>query len=366
MASEVGGDVWLTKPLRRSRLYKCLQSLLNQSGASSRQEPAPAADSEALGAASKELSSPSKGFQGRILLAEDNPINLKVVLAMLQKTGLKVDAVRNGQDAYEAFVTTPYDLVFMDWQMPHMDGLQATQEMRKHEASRNKCDAEKQKDGETSFTRPATSDQRRQRNHVPIIAMTANAMPGDREKCLAAGMDDYLVKPLRMSAVINMLESWLPHQESAWTMDLGEAHESPHAHLSDGGMPESDDVAPCAASTIWDPNVSLSHMDGDPVLLRELIEMFLETGPSTLSKIRQALDGQDFMTAERSAHTLKGSVGAFRVEPLMVLAADLERLAVEQRGDKAELVYQQLSEKMTQLLREFQEYLHQFCLLKNT
>ncbi|MDT7041886.1 response regulator [Candidatus Nitronereus thalassa] len=361
LASEVGGDLWLTKPLRRSRLYKCLQSLLNQPGALSRREAVPE-KSEAQGGVIKGLTSPAKGFQGRILLAEDNPINLKVVLGMLQKSGVEVDAVSNGREAYKAFVTTRYDLVFMDWQMPHMDGLQATQEMRKHEALGSNRDAEKQNDGKKTL-------ERRHRDHVPIIAMTANAMPGDREKCLAAGMDDYLVKPLRMSAVVDMLTTWLPLQESAWDRELDETHDSTCVTLSDDnseGMPSSDDVTPCGESTIWDPSIALSHLDGDPVLLHELIEMFLEIGPATLSKIRQALDDQDLITIERSAHTLKGSVGAFRVDSLMVLAADLERLAVEQRGDKAELVFQQLSEKMTQLFREFQEYLHHLCAQKNS
>jgi PAS domain S-box-containing protein len=346
LASEVGGNVWLTKPLRRSRLYKCLQSLLTQTGFFPSKDPV-SAELEVLVSATNGPSSTPYGFQGRILLAEDNPINLKVVLGMLQKTGVVVDSVRDGREAYEAFAKNPYDLVFMDWQMPHMDGLQATQEMRKHEAM--------------------ATDEGRHRNHVPIIAMTANAMPGDREKCLAAGMDDYLVKPLRMSAVVEMLGNWLPSQDASGNQGGEAAQELAPGNLGDekcGSIPELEEAPQCNAHTIWDPNIALSHMDGDPILLRELIELFLETGPATLLKIREALDNQDFQTAEHSAHTLKGSVGAFRVESLMVLAAEVERLAFEKRADNLEIVYQQLAENMTQLLREFQEYLQPFCLLK--
>ena len=110
--------------------------------------------------------------------------------------------------------------------------------------------------------------------------------------------------------------------------------------------------------TLWDPTIALSHMDEDHVLLQELIALFMETGPATLSKIREALDNQDYLMAERSAHTLKGSLGAFGAKSVQACAGELERLASEHRSDSVESVYQQLSESTAQLLREFQEYVN--------
>jgi len=116
---------------------------------------------------------------------------------------------------------------------------------------------------------------------------------------------------------------------------------------------------------LWDPTVALSHMDEDHVLLQELIELFMETGPATLSTIREALDRHDYVMAQRSAHTLKGSLGAFRAKSVQACAGELERLASTQQTDKVESVYQQLSESTAQLLQEFQEYVKERCLVNS-
>jgi len=358
--SEAGAEMWLTKPLRRSRLYKCLHSIMHQHVSSVPENQLP---DKVDSLAPRGKSAPSQyGFHGRILLAEDNPINLKVILGMLQKTGVEVDTVMNGHEACEAMSKQSYDLVFMDWQMPHMDGLQATQEIRKREALNVKREAENPQDDEASSEQRDTKCERRDTFHIPIIAMTANAMPGDREKCLAGGMDDYLVKPLRFSAVVDVLMQWLPTEPSS-THGESENEKSllsePTGNGQGGCESVSVDQSPGHVHSLWNINVALSHMDGDHVLLRELMELFLETVPATLSTIREALDRQDYLTVERSAHTLKGSIGAFRVEQAVAHAVHLEQAAKEHQSDVVELAYTHLAKSIEQLSQEFQAYITQ-------
>lgn len=174
-AAAKGGFVAiLRKPVRQESLRDGISGVLE-----------PVTVEEHSGASTHELTPESDVTLRRIrvLLAEDNPVNQKVALRLLDKLGCRVDAVANGQEAVEAVMRVPYDLVVMDCQMPVMNGYEATGEIR-----RNK------KDG----------------RQIPVIAMTANAMKGDREKCLAAGMDDYLTKPVNFKELAELIERWVP------------------------------------------------------------------------------------------------------------------------------------------------------------
>jgi two-component system, sensor histidine kinase and response regulator len=162
---------WLRKPVRQSLLHDCL---LRQHRLGAESDPA-----------RKGLHVPSATFNCRILLAEDNPVNREVALGMLEFMGCHVDMVEDGHQATEAAIAHPYDLILMDCQMPDMDGYAATATIRRNEAAV------------------------RTGGHVPIIALTANALEGDREKCLAAGMDDYLSKPFSQEGLRAILERWI-------------------------------------------------------------------------------------------------------------------------------------------------------------
>src|SRR5580704_12668211 len=178
---EIGIDAYVVKPVKQSRLFECLLNAMGKTAVDNVLVKAPGPISVPI------FSKPNLGIE-RILLAEDNAVNQLVALSQLRKLGYSADAVTNGLEVLEALQQTSYDIVLMDCQMPAMDGYQTTGAIRKQEQS---------PDQRCSWKSP-----------VHIIAMTANAMQGDREKCLAAGMDDYLSKPVRLAELQAVLERW--------------------------------------------------------------------------------------------------------------------------------------------------------------
>ena len=137
-----------------------------------------------------------------ILVVDDHQVNQQLAVLLIERLGYRTDVAANGQEAVKACSTNPYSLVFMDCHMPVMDGYDATKKIREMESVKREA---KEKDSPDPL--PLTPDGTL---HVPIIAMTANALPGDREKCLQAGMDDYLPKPIRPDGLAQILEKWLP------------------------------------------------------------------------------------------------------------------------------------------------------------
>jgi signal transduction histidine kinase/DNA-binding response OmpR family regulator len=174
---EIGFSAYLTKPIRRRQLFDCLVTVLGQARIQSGTDGEPPLVTRHTLAEAK--------HRTRILLVEDNVVNQKIALRLLEKFGHRVDGVGNGREAIKALEMVPYDLVFMDIQMPEMDGYEATKEIR----------------GPRSSVR---------NNKIPIIAMTAHAMKGDRERCIESGMDDYIAKPIGQEKLSEVLEKFLP------------------------------------------------------------------------------------------------------------------------------------------------------------
>jgi two-component system sensor histidine kinase/response regulator len=170
-AQQAGIAAALTKPVRQSHLYNCLISVMSATATPTVVSPLTQRQEEA-----------PLQIHVRVLVAEDNVINQKVAVRLLEKLGCRIDVVANGQEAVTMLAQFAYDVVFMDCQMPEMDGFAATAAIRRREASTGR--------------------------HVPIIAMTANAMQGDREDCLAAGMDDYVSKPVSFNSLVAMVQKW--------------------------------------------------------------------------------------------------------------------------------------------------------------
>jgi PAS domain S-box-containing protein len=247
----------------------------------------------------------------RILLAEDNPTNQLVAIGVLSKLGFsRVDAVANGAEAVQALVDIPYDLVFMDVQMPELDGLEATRMIRARP--------------------PGTSTKR-----LPIIAMTAHATPSDREVCLRAGMDDYLTKPIMPEALREVLSRWLPDS----TQPVA------HAPRADGSSPAASDAPP----PVFDHAALLARVLDDHQLVRTLAGKFLEDLPLTLEKLQTSLLARDTKNATLHAHAIKGAAANMGGEWLRRSAAAMETAG--RAGDQAamELLLPELEERTSGL-----------------
>jgi two-component system, sensor histidine kinase and response regulator len=259
----------ITKPVKPSDLLEAIQQAVG---------PPVAADST-LPTAPASVSAESRPL--RVLLAEDNLINQKVVVGMLKTRGHQVVVVDNGRDAVAAVRRQPFDLVLMDLQMPEMDGLEATAAIREAERATG--------------------------GHLPIVAMTAHAMTGDRERCLAAGMDGYVAKPLRMPEVFAAVAA------------------------ATGPTPDTGPSQP--AAVVNERQLLEEAFAGNASLLAEVISVFLTDAPTAVADARTAMDAGDEKTLAQRVHKLKGTIGVFTMGPAFVAASDVE--AATRRHDLA-------------------------------
>jgi PAS domain S-box-containing protein len=234
----------------------------------------------------------------RILLAEDNAVNRELTLRILSKRGHSVEVVANGKLALEMLESQAFDVILMDVQMPEMDGFEATAAIRRSEA--------------VSGTR------------IPIIAMTAHAMKGDRERCLAAGMDGYISKPVQAEELLKITE----------------------ALAADDGPIDSVDEPPYA---VMDRNLALARVDGDESLLGDLARLFLEESPKMLAAVQQAVSAKDAERLQRAAHSLKGAVSTLAAQKAFDAALKLERLGRAGDLGEAERAYAALESQIERL-----------------
>ena len=273
-AKQIGINTYLTKPVRQIDLYNSVLALLKSD------------HFQGHGLISQANSiNESITFKGRLLLAEDNVVNQEVASTILRKFGCQVDLAMNGAEAVSLAENNTYDIIFMDCQMPHMDGYEATGLIRKTES-------------EKSF-------------HTPIIALTAHALAGDREKCLAAGMDDYISKPFGQDRVNEILLQWLPEELQTKGQVI------PAQDVNSGLETEDDD------NSVIDPaalnNIRSLRTDGTEDILTKVIDIFLHNLSEQLKKLEQTVYAENLLDACHIAHTLKSSsatVGATRLSAL--------------------------------------------------
>ena len=265
--------------------------------------------------------------QTRLLMVEDNAINQEVANLILEEMGLTADVAGNGVEALEALKNAPqenpYTLILMDCQMPEMDGFESTRQIRAGAAG----------------NRYTT---------IPIVAMTANAMKGDKERCTSAGMDDYLTKPIDEDALQVTLRRWL----------LDEDVDNHPAVLPVAG---EDFIPVTEASNIWNKTEALTVVKQKPERLAKLLQHFCEQMPDRKARLEQAFKDNDMEAIAFVAHSLKGSAGQLRAEALHLTATDLEQAAREASKDTVALLVPKFLQGCDLLVARFQEFLEEHC-----
>lgn len=251
--------------------------------------------------------------QLRVLLAEDNPVNQALAVAQLEKCGHRVHLARHGGEALAALEREPFDLILMDMQMPEMDGLEATRRIR----------AQEQANG----------------GHLPIIAMTANALPGDRKRCLEAGMDGYVAKPITQEALFQTIDEVL------------------------GRFPPPPEPAPpppaetgAAGIDIFDVRDAAARLNHDLALLRQLGAIFLGNWHGNRERLLQALANVDQTMLQREAHTLKGLLSTFSANRAHPKARAFEKRIKQGQTDNAAGELQDVLQEVEVFVEKLKEF----------
>ncbi|NLX13706.1 MAG: response regulator [Phycisphaerales bacterium] len=310
---KIGISAYLTKPITSSDLFDALMLVLGTVDPVTKQSDL--ITRHTLRENHKPL---------RILLVEDNPVNQKVAARMLDNLGHRVTLAHNGQEAVEMLNDAAYDLVFMDIQMPVMGGMEATAAIRQAE--------------------------RISGTHIPIIAMTAHAMRGDRERCLQGGMDDYISKPLDVQVLANILKHW---EKVILRGTCPPAPDPSEKHVPAGSVGQANDLEQCVDEPPTDKAKALEMLGGDEELFEEAMNIFLEQTPRVVLDMVSAAESADTQRLRSLAHGLKGSAASLAAEPIRQTAWSLEQMAENGDLSLAEATLDQLQ----QCLHKLQEFI---------
>ncbi|MDV6030919.1 MAG: response regulator [Phycisphaera sp. RhM] len=301
---ELGASACLTKPVKRSDLRRAILDALRGKTVTEHCK-------------SETRSIRCEGHPSRILLVEDNMINQKVMLGLLGRGGHQVTVANNGEEALAMLENEYFELVLMDVQMPGMNGYETTAVIRQQESATGK--------------------------HVPIIAMTANAMSGDRERCLDAGMDDYLSKPIQPEKLNQLIESY---NERPARQNQHHEPGAPNSALLHRGR--ADEPA------IIDRQAAVKGLLGSEQLFKEVSRIFYHQGPQLIHDIRQAAADEDIVRLERSAHTIRGSAKSLAAEQVVRWADMVESMARQQKIPEAMEQVDELEHAVLDSIRELQ------------
>lgn len=322
---QIGFSGFLTKPVRQSQLYECLRLVLGRTIHTTQQTT-----TELI---TRHTIAEMKKHNFRILLAEDNPTNQLVALKILEKLGYRANAVANGQEAITTLRDIPYDLVLMDCQMPEMDGFEASRRIRS---------------GETGTLNIQT----------PIIAMTAYALQGDKERCLQAGMSDYLTKPVEPARLAEMLEKWLDRNPSP-DQQMEQESSSIQAEFDAKDL-EIENINKDQQNTVQLNKTDLERFDrqdflkrimGDEALAQELIQGYMEALPEEITKLENAIAVAESHQAGELAHKIKGAAANMSCQKLRKIAADMERAGKEDDLPALQELVPRLREEFDQLIK---------------
>ncbi len=313
---EAGFAGYLTKPIHQSELYNALLQVAGVVGT----------DEQLITRHTATRGQPT--FNARVLVTEDNATNQQVAKGMLVKFGVQIDLAPNGSEALRALEQHKYDLVFMDCQMPVMDGYEATRQIRDMQSSVIDHD-------------------------VPVIAMTANAMQGDRERCIAAGMNDYISKPVDPSRLRRLLERWLQHQPCQAPEEASAEGKGPSAPGAPAVVEAP--VEPREADNpVFDHAGMRERLMDDEELMRVVAEAFLGDMPGQIEILKKQAAAGDVQESFAGAHRIKGAAANVGGVALSALAAEIEKAddleTVRRHIPALEQAFVELKNKMDELL----------------
>jgi len=306
LCQDRGIESYLIKPVKLAPLVDVVTARLEAAGMS---EAGPSATTATEAVAARGLN---------LLVVEDNMVNQKLAVKLLQRRGDRVTVADNGAMALEYWQNNSYDGILMDIQMPVMDGITAAKKIREIESGNG--------------------------GHIPIIAMTAHAMKGDRETCLGAGMDEYITKPINVQDLYGLLEKV---ETSQVLTGEGEAPVPAEAEI----------VRPGGLNELLDYDAILEDFDGDASLMEEIFQLFIEESGDQRMRVSGAIASGDAGELERAAHSLKGSVGYFKVDELSDKAHRLEQLGAGGSTDGAPEIFSGLEHLIERVLADMQNYL---------
>jgi len=297
-------QAYMVKPVRRHELHDCLLNVLS-AGGEWKKRPLERQVSMTPSRRKEQLA------KVRILLAEDCPVNQQVALAVLDKLGYRVSVVANGLEAVTALEMSPYSLVLMDIQMPVMDGFEATRAIRS---------------GIMKVPNPK----------IPIIAMTANALHGDRARCLAAGMDDYISKPITKQGLAKVLEKWLVGAQAEPMAMVDTSLKAP---------------LPLSKGIIFDFSVLVARLDMDENVARRALSTFLESVPAVFKELKEEIALSHASAAWRLAHRIKGTAAMITGTALSSVAFEMEKAGKSGDVESLDILLPEL-EKQFAMLKE--------------
>lgn len=323
--ADLGFNAFFAKPTTAKDLLNALKVLFEDGEVLRSVEPLLTKDY--LGTLKDEQSEILWPASTRILLVEDNTTNQLVAQGMLESIGLRADIAANGLEALESLQlaqeeSVPYTFVLMDCQMPEMDGYTASSAIRAGKAG-------------SANTK------------IPIIAMTANAMSGDREKCILSGMDDYISKPINLSVLKATIVKWLFNGGSV-PMDTASVAEI---------VPIEEVIVPLLDLPLWDESDALKRLGNNAALLNKIIESFMNDGPKSLSALGTALDEDNSSNAQLHAHSLKGSAGNVGALKLQNIAKHLEEAAKNNNLQEVRAAYDECEHVLGETLTIFEAHL---------
>ncbi len=284
---DIGFNAYLTKPIKRSQLFDCLVTAISENNIDGKQ---PKTDK----LITRHSLAEKKTYEMKALLVEDNPFNQMVAQEILGKMGFTVSTADNGKIAVERLCNNRFDLVFMDMQMPEMDGLEATRLIRSEASSVLQHD-------------------------IPIIAMTANAMKGDREACMEAGMDDYLSKPINKGELKHIINKVI--------------EKTKRAHKQPNGLNQEN--TSLVEDSLFDESALLERLSGDEELMRTILTAFVEDVGAQIQKLKDLFETTDLVAIKRQAHSIKGAAGNAGAMALYEMALKIENYMKDGDSDKA-------------------------------